>query len=209
MKQTIIAAVAVLMAAPALAANGIPIAQAAPSVEQPAPAGVTGPPPRPHLAPAVAYPVSPENDPLLAHMVGVWTGRGQIRQTATAEAERVFCKITNQLASNGASLSQEGRCALANQSGAITGEIHALGEGRYEGILQSLASDGAATLSGTRTGDSIVLETRFTDRQTHQPVTSTTIIEVLPEGGYRLSAQRTDPATGVAYTASEIVFAAQ
>ena len=199
------------MAAPALAANDIPIPQAAPMVGEPAPAtqGITGPPPRPHLAPAPVYPVSPENDPLLARLAGAWTGRGQIRQTASAETERVFCKITNVLGQNGATLSQDGRCALANQSGAISGEIRALGEGKYDGTLESLASDGPATLTGARTGDSIVLVTRFTDRQTHQPVTSTTTLEVLPAGGYRLSAERTDPATGASYTASEIVFAAE
>jgi len=211
MKLGLIAAIMASMTAPALAANDIPLPLTAPTVSQPAPPaqGITGPPPSPHLAPAPAYPVSPENDPLLARLAGAWTGRGQIRQTASAESERVFCKITNALSPNGAALSQEGRCALANQSGAISGEIRALGEGRYDGTLESLASDGPATLTGARTGDSIVLVTRFTDRQTHQPTTSTTTLEVLPEGGYRLSAERIDPATGVSYTASEIVFAAE
>jgi hypothetical protein len=209
MKLGLIVAIVASLAAPAFAAGEIPLPQTAPTAGEPAPAaqGVTGPPPMPHLAPAPEYPASPENDPLLARLAGAWTGRGQIRQTASAESERVFCKITNMLSPNGATLSQEGRCALANQSGAINGTITALGEGKYDGTLESMASDGVATLTGTRTGDSIVLVTRFTDRQTHQPTTSTTTIEVLPEGGYRLSAERIDPATGVSYTASEIVFA--
>ncbi len=210
MKRSIIAAVVASLAAPALAANDIPMPKTAPMVAPPPPAeATTGLPPRPHLAPTPTYPVSPENDPLLARLAGEWTGRGQIRQTAEAETERVFCKITNVLSADGAALTQEGRCALANQSGAINGQINALGEGKYDGTLNSMASDGPASLAGARTGDSIVMVTRFTDAQTHQPVTSTTTIEVLPEGGYRLSTQRNDPGTGTPYTASEIVFAAE
>ena len=209
MKPIIIAAVVALLTAPALAANDLPVPTAAPSVEPPAAETTTGLPPRPHLAPTPAYPVSPANDPLLTRLAGEWTGRGQIRQTAEADTERVFCKITNTLSADGAALAQVGRCALANQSGAITGEINALGEGKYNGTLESMASEGPATLTGARAGDSIVLVTRFTDAQSHQPTTSTTTIEVLPNGGYRLSTERADPRTGTPYTASDIVFAAE
>jgi hypothetical protein len=216
MRKTVIAVVVLALATPALAANDVPIPKTAPTAEAPATpmveppaAPVAGAPPVPHLAPQQMYPASPLNDPLLARLAGEWIGRGEIRQTAAAESERVFCKITNALSADGAALSQKGRCALANQSGAIDGTITALGEGKYDGTLESMASDGPATLTGSRMGDSIVMVTQFTDAQTHQPTTSTTTIEALSEGGYRLSTERTDPRTGTLYTASEIVFSAQ
>ncbi len=205
MMRSIVVVVALILAAPALAANGVP-ANAIPVAESPP---VSGPPPVPRLAPAEAYPALAANDPLLAHLAGEWTGRGEIRQNGSAETERVFCKITNALSADGAALSQQGRCALANQSGTISGQITARGDGKYEGTLESMATEGPATLAGSRIGNSIVMATRFTDALTHQPATSTTTIEVLPEGGYRLLTERTDPGTGKAYTASEIVFAAQ
>jgi hypothetical protein len=221
MRTLAAAAVVVCLATPALAANDLPLPTTAPTPDQPLPlapneslplAPTPALPPLPRLAPA-SNPTSTlapaANDPLLARLAGDWIGRGLARQTPQAETERVYCKIANVLSADGAALKQTGRCALANQSGKIDGLITALGDGKYGGLLDTLATNGPATLTGTRSEDRLVLVAEFIDAVSHQPTTSTTIIEVLPEGGYRLTADRVDPKTGLRYTASNILFAAQ
>ncbi len=206
--RTLAAIVVVVgMAVPAWAAEDVspatPAAVGQPLALTPAPT-TTGAPPLPHLAPSGSGAAA--NDLLLAHLAGDWIGRGLIRQSAAAQPERVYCKITNVLSADGNALKQQGRCALATQSGAVHGLITARGDGRYDGSLQTLGSDGPATLTGTGAGDRIVLVAQFVDRLTHQPATSTTTIEVLPGGGYQLTAERTDPKTGLPFTASKIIF---
>jgi hypothetical protein len=152
-------------------------------------------------APALAA-----SDALLSKLAGDWVGRGTYRQSADAQPERIFCKVSNQLVDGGGALQQRGRCSLASGSGPIDGIISADGGGRNSGSLSSLASDGPAQLSGSGSGNRLVLDTSFIDARTNQPAKSTTTM-TLSGGSYRLLSERKDG--GKNWTASDITFAPQ
>src|SRR5438128_293507 len=145
-------------------------------------------------APAAAL----ADDALLTKLVGEWTGRGTMKVTPDSEPERVFCKITNTLATDGVTLEQKGRCSLSSTSGRIDGSITAKGAGHYAGSLNSLASKGPATLDGRGTASRLELEADFVDTLTGAPSKSVNTIDVLPQG-YRLSTSRTNPKDGKSY----------
>ena len=150
-----------------------------------------------------ALPAAAADDPILARLVGDWTGRGTWRQSADAQPERIFCKISNTLVQNGAALQQRGRCSVASSSGSVDGIISANGGGRYSGTLNSLASQGAASLSGTGSGSRLVLDTTYVDARSHEPAKSVTTMQ-LSGSGYRLTTQRRDGAN--TWTGSDINF---
>ena len=142
-------------------------------------------------------------DPILSRLAGSWTGHGTYKQSATAAEEPIFCKVTNTLTDNGSALKQSGRCAVSSNSGAIIGLIKATGGGRYSGTLDSLASDGPASLSGSGSGGRLTLSMSFVDSQTHAAVTSVTTM-TLTGSGYRLLSQRRDG--GKTWTPTDIAF---
>jgi hypothetical protein len=155
------------------------------------------------LALGLSTPSYAADDPILAKLVGAWTGSGTFRQSASAAPERIFCKVTNTLSEDGAALTQKGRCSVASNSGPIDGLIKASGSGRYSGTLNSLASDGPATLSGSGSGGRLTLDTAFVDARSHEPARSQTTMELSP-AGYRLVSERRDG--GAAWIANDITF---
>jgi hypothetical protein len=148
------------------------------------------------------------DDPLLARFVGEWTGKGKVRLSDGAEPERIFCRITNTLVNDGTAMEQKGRCAVASLTGAISGLITATGGNSYEGTLDSLASRGAATVTGVSRGGALVLTAEFIDAQTGAPAISTTVLTPRKEGGYHMTSARARPDSS-SYNESEIVFAAR
>ena len=142
-------------------------------------------------------------DPLLSRLAGTWTGRGSYQQSASSKQERVFCKITNTLVENGNALQQRGRCSVASNSGAVDGLIRATGGGRYSGSLNSLATDGPASLGGSGSGNRLTLSMSFIDSQTHQPAKSVTTMTV-GGNGYRLRTTRREG--GQSWTPTDIAF---
>lgn len=147
-------------------------------------------------------------DALLGQLVGNWIGNGTFHQSADAEAERVYCKIANTLADDGNTLRQKGRCAVASNSGAIEGTIEAIGSGLYGGSLSSLASVGAATISGEGHGDTLVFEADYIDSRSNQPTRTTTTLTV-GDSAYTLVSEQTDPDDGSRFVATEIIFKPQ
>lgn len=175
-------------------------------------------------SPAVADP-----DPFLSRLAGQWVGRGAMQQDASAESERVFCKVTNTLSPDGQTLVQDGRCALPGNSGPISGEITAIGGNAYTGTLDSVVSRGPAKLNGAiaemaadkngklsaadgKTADAdripvLQMNAEYVDRGGDAVKALNSIIPVAG-GGYILMATRTAP-DGSSYTASRIVFTAK
>lgn len=130
-------------------------------------------------------PAAAAGDPILSRLVGEWIGGGMAKSAPNANPEHVFCKITNSLSADGKSLQQRGRCALPAQSTSIKGTITASGGGKYAGSMQSLQTDGAATLTGTGSGDTIDFVAEYVDRLSKKPGTSKVSLIVTGEG-YRL-----------------------
>ncbi len=153
--------------------------------------------------------VAAADDPLLAQFVGEWIGNGQIRLAREAEPERIFCRITNTLVEDGTALEQKGRCGIATNTGKVDGLIAAIGQDRYQGTLESLASRGPASLTGIGDNGKLVLTSEFIDSQTGKPAMSTTTLTVRERGGYTLTSERIDPDDGATYAESTIVFLAR
>ena len=145
------------------------------------------------------------DDAFLSHFAGTWIGRGTMQTSPTAEPERVYCKITNTLSADGNTLTQDGRCAIASNSGGLSGAITSLGKGAYSGTLDSFASREPATLSGTLRGSQLVMHSKYTDKLSGEEVEATNTL-ALVANGYTLTATRTDPASGSAFTSSKIAF---
>ena len=156
-----------------------------------------------------ATPVAAADDPLLAQFVGEWIGNGQIRLAPDAELERIFCRITNTLVEDGTALEQKGRCGIATNTGKVDGLITAIGQNRYQGTLESLASRGAASLTGVGENGKLVLTSEFVDSQTGESAVSTTTLTVRKGGGYQLTSERIDPDDGASYAESIIIFLAR
>ncbi|MHA1549291.1 MAG: hypothetical protein ACTSU0_03125 [Alphaproteobacteria bacterium] len=147
-------------------------------------------------------------DKFLAQLVGDWVGNGTMRAAADAAPERILCRVTNRLVDDGRALEQSGRCGVASNTGTFSGKITARGANRYEGRLDSLAADGPITLEGRSRGGALVFRTEFTDIRTGDPAVATTVMSILPSGGYRLTSRRDDPG-GTEYGESDIVFTAR
>ena len=146
-------------------------------------------------------------DPLLEKMAGDWIGRGTFKASPTAESELVYCKITNTLASGGNTLTQKGRCAVATNSGRVSGKFESKGGGAYSGSLESLATRGPATITGTAQGSNITFQAKFVDRKTKKSGTAT-IQMAIGDGKYRLVSNGID-ASGNQFVASDINFTKQ
>ncbi len=147
------------------------------------------------------------DDPFLSRLVGEWTGRGTMQTSPAAEPERVYCRIANALASDGATLQQRGRCSLASNSGPIDGTISAMGANLYSGSLNSLASRGPAQVTGSASGSRLELSSEYIDTLNGQQARATIVIDLIAGGGYRLISTRLDG--GGPWKASEIIFSAQ
>lgn len=154
------------------------------------------------MAAGIAVPALAD-DAFLSQLVGEWTGRGEMRLTASAAPERVYCKVRNDLVEGGQALKQSGRCSLASNSGAIDGLIAAMGSNLYGGTLSSLASRGPAQIAGSLNGEKLELNAEYIDTLGGGEARSVIVIDFVP-GGYRLTSTRIE--AGGSYKASEIVF---
>lgn len=138
------------------------------------------------------FPALAANDPLLSRLVGEWIGQGTVKKSASAAPERIYCKVANKLVDGGTVLEQKGRCAVATNSGRLTGKIAAKGGGRYEGSLDLPQTKGPATLAGRGESDKIVLSASFVDRFTKRPRKSTISLVVGDGSAYRLVSDTSD-----------------
>lgn len=145
-------------------------------------------------------------DALLEGLTGEWIGKGTGVQSTGSPSEKVYCRITNTLAEEGAVLAQEGRCAFGNDTGRLSGEIRALGGGRYDGTMTSPVMRGAAAIAGTGGDKQLDLEATYQDSKTGHPVRSVITLTVLADGQYRMVTEATDLATGALAQSSNLLF---
>lgn len=144
------------------------------------------------------------NDAILSQLAGNWIGRGTVKQSASAAAEQVYCKIANKLINNGSALEQRGRCAIATNSGQIKGTIAAGGSGSYSGTLDTFNTRGPAKISGKAASNTINFSAEFVDRKTNKP-TRASIKLVVADGKYRLVSNGANDS----FVASDITFTPQ
>lgn len=145
-------------------------------------------------------------DPLLSRLAGSWVGQGTVRMGPSAEPERIYCKVANRLVDGGSALEQSGRCAVATNSGRLRGKIASLGQGRYEGSLDSPQTKGPAVLAGRAEADRIFLSADFVDRFSRQPAHSFISLHVGDGGAYRLVTDMAIPGSDKRFQTGDILF---
>jgi hypothetical protein len=145
-------------------------------------------------------------DALLSRLQGDWVGQGTVRMNPSAAPERIYCKIANKLVDQGSALEQKGRCAVATNSGRLRGKIASLGQGRYEGSLDSPQTKGPAVLAGRAEADRIFLSADFVDRFSRQPAHSFISLHVGDGGAYRLVTDMAIPGSDKRFQTGDILF---
>jgi len=153
-----------------------------------------------------ALPALAADDPLLSRLEGEWIGQGTVQKGPAAEPERIYCKIANKLVDQGRALEQKGRCAVATNSGRLRGKIASLGQGRYEGSLDSPQTKGPAVLAGRAEADRIFLSADFVDRFSRQPAHSFISLHVGDGGAYRLVTDMAIPGSDKRFQTGDILF---
>jgi len=132
------------------------------------------------------------DDPLLSRLEGKWIGQGMVQNKPGGEKERIYCKVANRLVDGGSALQQNGRCAVASNSGKLVGKIAATGQGNYAGSMDSPQTKGPATLSGRAQNDTIVLSANFVDRASKKKEKSTISLVVGDGSTYRLVSDKSN-----------------
>lgn len=145
-------------------------------------------------------------DAFLEGLAGEWIGRGNGVRHPGAPLEKVYCRITNVSADNGAVLEQEGRCAFGNETGTLSGRIRALGGGRYEGTMASPVMRGTASISGAGDGKRLSLDADYLDTLTGRRARSDITLSLVANGEYHMLTKATDALTGEPMQSSEILF---
>lgn len=136
----------------------------------------------------------------LSRFEGSWSGGGAVKVRADAAPVNVRCSLTSNAEDE--ALSMDGTCrAMVIASRRIAADIMAA-DGAYQGTYVG-AGSGTASLSGTRSGDTINLAIRWArevngDRQAKMEVAS------LGDGRMRLRTIDVDPATGNSVVTSNI-----
>ena len=148
-------------------------------------------------------------DALFEQLAGEWIGKGTGVQRSGAPSEKVYCRITNEIAEDGAVLKQSGRCAIGNDTGTLSGHIRSLGRERYDGSLTSPVMAGPATITGTGDGRGLGLEAVYEDSKTRRPTKAAITVRLLADGQYRMVTKAADAATGEPRQSSELQFVRQ
>jgi len=161
------------------------------------------------LALAIFADIPARADAVLEQLAGEWVGRGTGSARPGAPQEKVYCRITNTSAGNGAVLEQSGRCAVGNDTGALSSRIRALGGGRYEGTMSSPVMSGQARITGTGSSRGLDLEAVYEDSATHNRVKAVTSLRILDKDRYRMVTKATDLSTGGPVQSSEVLFSRQ
>jgi hypothetical protein len=142
-------------------------------------------------------------------MAGKWIGKGSGRIGPGEPDEKIYCRITNNLSTDGKALEQDGRCAIGNATGSIKGRIEAQGEGSFGGHLASPAMKDGATVSGRGDARQLDLTAAYEDARSGRRINSQLLFELLEDGAYRMTTTATDIESGEVFRASEIVFRRQ
>ncbi len=97
-------------------------------------------------------------DTLLKNLAGNWTGTGSARQSADSTPEPIKCRIEATIDATSRKLAQTGRCATADRTSTIVGEInHDPENGGYSGRWSTRADGRTTALVGKRVGKNLHL----------------------------------------------------
>lgn len=143
-----------------------------------------------------------EEKDFLQSLSGSWQGSGQVRLRPEAEPVSVVCTLSSR--TNGTALNLDGSCrAKVVFSRRIGVDLRAQGP-RYSGTYVG-SRRGAASLAGTRTGDTLNLQIRWPDRGSGARVASMQLASKKP-GEMRIVTIERHPQTGARVVTANISF---
>ena len=140
---------------------------------------------------------------LLQRLAGKWVGSGAARKREESPPELIKCRISATLDAEKQQLEQSGRCATADRTSSIVGEIrHDPETGRYLGHWSTRADGRTTALEGERIGDELHLIAR------DEKAGSIGSIIITPQGddGYLMRMSKVPDAEGKGGETAEIRF---
>lgn len=105
---------------------------------------------------ALALPASASEAEFLKRFHGSFAGGGQVRLDEGGESHAILCRVSGSATATTVNLS--GTCSAGMMSKNISASLRATKNGRYAGTFKGV--NGSASLSGRRSGNSIVLAVR-------------------------------------------------
>jgi hypothetical protein len=142
----------------------------------------------------------------LAALAGDWRGRGTAQETAESEPVAVLCRITTELAGDGRSLRNTGKCSSLSAAQAVWGQLAADGSGNVSGNFLQSNDNRVSGGNGRLDGNALAMATQVRTADGALKGSATMRIELSGPGRYELSSKMTDAATGTTFDASSIAF---
>ena len=105
----------------------------------------------------LALPAQASADELLTRLDGRWTGSGWSQATADAARDVLRCKLAITLSASRDRADIRGKCATPGKSYDMRSFIARQSDGSYSGQWSNPGGEGAANLTGTRSGDRLVM----------------------------------------------------
>ena len=102
---------------------------------------------------AFALPASASEADFLKRFHGSFAGGGQVRLDDGGESHAILCKVSG--SATATTINLNGTCSAGMMSKNISASLRATKNGRYSGTFNGV--NGSASLSGRRSGNSIVL----------------------------------------------------
>ena len=153
----------------------------------------------------LALPVRAQADELLSRLDGRWTGSGWSQANADAARDVLRCKLAITLSASGDRADIRGKCATPGKSYDMRSFIARQGDGSYTGQWSNPGGEGAADLTGTRSGDRLVMRYDGRHPDTKRRIAGTMTWRIAT-GSISLSNTVTDIAGAKTWKAGEMTF---
>ena len=143
-------------------------------------------------------------DTLLSGLTGTWKGRGWAKTDLGAPKEAILCRIKNSAGAKPNRLKISGRCAVANRTFTMNGEIIAApGSNRVSGTWKDPRNGKRADISGQISGNRIRFTFEAEETSTRQTLTHSAQWQ-LNSAQLSISASVKPPSGGKSVTMSSV-----
>lgn len=139
-------------------------------------------------------------DSTLKRLVGLWKGNGELKRGSDQQIEAVKCRLTNSWAAEGKLLKMQLACRGVDYQFTATSLVGRSGS-RYMGALTTTRGD-RGTISGRASGSRLNLTVTTTAGE--DAGRTATLAMALSGNSLTNKFLRTDPKTGVKYTALDV-----
>ena len=144
-------------------------------------------------------------DELLARLDGRWTGSGWAQAAEDAARDVLRCKLALTLSASATRIDIRGKCATPGKSYDMRGFVARRDDGSYSGQWSNPGGEGAANLSGRRSGETLVMRYDGRHPDTKRRIAGTMTWRI-GKDGFSLSNSVTDVASSATWRAGEMTF---